>query len=85
MQGVPILASIAALRGLGAVVDFEADVAVFRSIDPWQAVELERSPAGHLLLDLVNLMKRPARPERTRGLQQLAAAQRAANAAENPE
>ena len=48
----PILLSIATLRSLGAVIDFEHDLAVFRHLDCQRAVPLERSNTGHQLLSL---------------------------------
>jgi len=48
----PILLSIAALRALGAIVDFEEDVMVLRNVDCHRLIELERSASGHQLLDL---------------------------------
>ena len=48
----PILLSIATLRALGAVLDFEADMVVFRNLDPGKVVALERSATGHQLLPL---------------------------------
>ena len=52
-QGVgPILLSVQSLRSLGAVIDFEHDLAIFRHLDPTRAVPLERSATGHQLLSL---------------------------------
>ena len=51
-EGVPLLASIAALRSLGAVIDFDTGVALFRKARNPRPVQLERAPSGHLLLDL---------------------------------
>ena len=48
----PLLFSVEALRSLGAVIDFQADLAVFRNLDPTQVVQLERSSTGHQLLPL---------------------------------
>lgn len=48
----PILFSIETLRSLGAVIDYENDLAVFRSLDPKKIIELERSCTGHQLLPL---------------------------------
>jgi hypothetical protein len=50
----PILFSIEtlSLRTLGAVVDYEHDLVVFRHLDPSRVVELERSCTGHQLLPL---------------------------------
>ena len=48
----PILFSIETLRALGAIIDFENDLAVFRHLDPKRIIELERSCTGHQLLPL---------------------------------
>ena len=48
----PLLFSIDALRSLGAVIDFEQDLAVFRRLDAHQVIKLERSNTGHQLLPL---------------------------------
>ena len=48
----PILLSVHSLRSLGAIIDFEQDLAVFRRLDPRRAVRLERSATGHQLLSL---------------------------------
>ena len=48
----PVLLSIEALRTMGAVVDYEADLAVFRKLDPTKIIQLERSSTGHQLLPL---------------------------------
>ena len=48
----PILLSVAALRNLGAVVDYSADLMVLRAVDPGRIIPLERSSTGHQLLDL---------------------------------
>ena len=48
----PLLFSIDALRSLGAVLDFEQDLAVFRHLDARQVIKLERSNPGHQLLPL---------------------------------
>ena len=48
----PILFSIEALRTLGAVIDYENDLAVFRHLDPNRVLCLERSSAGHQLLPM---------------------------------
>ena len=50
----PVLISIATLRSLGAIIDYEKDVAVFRKLDPTKLVKLERSAAGHQLLPLTD-------------------------------
>ena len=48
----PILLSVQSLRSLGAVIDFEHDLAIFRHLDATRAVPLERSATGHQLLSL---------------------------------
>lgn len=50
----PVLMSIDALRRLGAVIDFEADKAIFRKVDPQKVVTLERSAAGHQVMPLTD-------------------------------
>ena len=48
----PVLLSVQSLRRLGAMIDYEHDLAVFRNTDPYQVVKLERSTAGHHLMPL---------------------------------
>ena len=48
----PILLSVASLRALGAIIDFQEDLMVLRNIDSSRLIELERSASGHQLLDL---------------------------------
>ena len=48
----PILLSVHSLRQLGALVDFENDLAVFRHVDPTRVIQLERSSAGHQIMPL---------------------------------
>lgn len=48
----PILLSIHSLRKLGAVIDFEHDLAIFRHVDPSRMIHLERSSAGHQVMPL---------------------------------
>ena len=48
----PILLSIQTLRSLKAIIDFEADVAVFRALDPHRLVHLTRGSSGRQLLSL---------------------------------
>ena len=50
----PILFSIETLRSLGAVVDYENDLVVFRQLDPSKVIKLERSCTGHQLLPLTD-------------------------------
>ena len=48
----PILLSIDTLRRLGAVIDFQADLVVFRNLDSRRIVSLRRSRTGHQLLPM---------------------------------
>ena len=48
----PILMSIDTLRRVGAIIDFEADLAVFRNLDPGRILKLTRGKSGHQLLPL---------------------------------
>lgn len=48
----PILLSIHSLRALGAIVDFEQDLAIFRHVDDRKVLKLERTQAGHQVLPL---------------------------------
>ena len=48
----PILLSIDTLRALGATIDFESDIVVFRRLNSSRAVRLERSSSGHQLISL---------------------------------
>ena len=48
----PVLLSVHSLRQLGAVVDFENDMAIFRHVDPAKVVSFERSAAGHQIMPL---------------------------------
>ncbi|OLP90409.1 hypothetical protein AK812_SmicGene28023 [Symbiodinium microadriaticum] len=48
----PILLSIEALRRLGAVIDFEADLIAFRHLNDKKIVRLARGKSGHQLLPL---------------------------------
>ena len=50
----PILLSIHSLRKLGAVIAFESNYAVFRSVDPCKLIQLEQSAAGHQVLPLTD-------------------------------
>ena len=56
----PVLLSVATLRSLKAVIDFEQDLVVLRGLDPHRVVPLERSQAGHQLLDLTSDFYRKA-------------------------
>ena len=48
----PILLSISSLRALGALIDFERDLIVFRKVDPSRVIQARRSTTGHQLLPL---------------------------------
>lgn len=55
----PVLLSVATLRALKAVIDFEEDLIVFRGLNPRVAIQLQRSSSGHQLLPLTeNLSSR---------------------------
>ena len=74
-EGVPLLIGINVLRAAGAIVDFGRDLAIFGKLDAEQIVKLERSPAGHLLLSLVedllaNAIKEDAKGKPLRKFQQ---------------
>ena len=49
----PILFSVETLRSLGAVIDFENDLVVFRRLNQERIIQLEQSSSGHQLLPLV--------------------------------
>ena len=48
----PILLSIDTLRRLGAIIDFDADLVVFRKLNAGRIVRLARGRTGHQLLPL---------------------------------
>ena len=48
----PILLSVDTLRKLGAVIDFEADLAVFRRLNAHRVIRLARGRTGHQLIPL---------------------------------
>eukprot|EP00435_Cladocopium_sp_Y103_P035779 s2053_g9.t1 len=50
----PILVSIATLRQLGAVIDFEANLAVFRNLDAKKVVPLRQSASRHQMVSLTD-------------------------------
>ena len=52
-DGVPILLAVNALKRLGAIIDFENNVASFKKVDPNVLVHLESGGNGHLYLSLV--------------------------------
>ena len=51
-EGVLVQLFAKSLSALGAVINFETGHAVFRNLEPETVVQLERSPAGHLWMDL---------------------------------
>ena len=50
-NGAPILLSIAALRAMGAIIDFRRGLAHFSELHPSLVVQLEKTEGGHLLMD----------------------------------
>ena len=58
----PILVSIATLRSLKAIIDFENDLVVFRALDDQRVVPLTRSKAGHQLISLSDDLYKDALP-----------------------
>ena len=48
----PILFSIDSLRSLGAIIDFEPGLVVFRKLTDSKVIHVERSSTGHQLLPL---------------------------------
>ena len=50
----PILLSVATLRALGAIIDFEADLVTFRKINASKVLPVQRSASGHQLLPLAS-------------------------------
>ena len=48
--------SAKSLTALGAVINFETAHSIFRDLEPETVVQLERSPTGHLWLDLFERM-----------------------------
>lgn len=52
VPGQPVLLSIAALRSLGAVIDFENDEMILKKICPDRVVPLERTFGGHQVFPL---------------------------------
>ena len=55
-EGVPVLLSAKSLTALGAVINFETGQAIFRNLEPETVVQLDRSPTGHLWMDLFEQM-----------------------------
>ena len=62
----PILFSIETLRSVGAVIDFEHDLIVFRKLSDEHIIQLEPSSSGHQWLPLVNGWYRGSRKATTR-------------------
>ncbi|CAE6969386.1 RE2 [Symbiodinium sp. CCMP2592] len=50
----PVLLSVEALRNLGAIIDFKADLVAFRHLDVNRIIPLGRSKTGHQLLPLTD-------------------------------
>lgn len=48
----PVLLSIATLRALKAIIDFDSDLIVFRALDDMKMIQATQSQAGHQLLPL---------------------------------
>ncbi len=48
----PVLLSIATLRALKAIIDFDSDLVVFRALDDKKMIQATQSQAGHQLLPL---------------------------------
>jgi hypothetical protein len=48
----PVLLSIAALRSLGAVIDFSDDTCILKHIDASRVIQLERATSGHQVFPL---------------------------------
>ncbi len=60
---MPMLLSVSALAHLGTVLDFENGQAVFKKVAPDVSVQLGRTKAGHLLLDMSqDLVSKSAQP-----------------------
>ena len=62
----PILFSIETLRSVGAVIDFEHDLIVFRKLSDERIIQLERSSSGHQWLPLANGWYQGSRKATTR-------------------
>ena len=62
----PILFSIETLRSLGAIIDFEHDLIVFRKLSDERVIQLERSSSGHQLLPLTKDWYRESQKTSTR-------------------
>ena len=55
-KGVSVLVSAKSLSELGAVINFETSPAFIRNLEPENVVQRERSPTGHLWMDLSEQM-----------------------------
>ena len=55
-EKVLVLLSAKSLSALAAVINFETGQAVLRNLEPATVVQLERSPTGHLWMDLFEQM-----------------------------
>ncbi|CAE7246479.1 unnamed protein product [Symbiodinium necroappetens] len=58
----PILVSVATLRALGAIIDFEKDLLVLRKLVPTKLIHLQRSTTGHQLVNLTDDLFQDATP-----------------------
>ena len=52
--GQPVLLSIAALRALGAVIDFSEDEMILKRVDASRVIKLETTPGGHQVFPLTS-------------------------------
>ena len=50
----PVLLSVQSLKHLGATIDFEAGLAVFRKVAPDRIIRLEQTEAGHFVMPLTS-------------------------------
>lgn len=50
----PVLLSIAALRKLGAVIDFQEDQCILKHVNPQRVIKLERAASGHQVFPLTD-------------------------------
>ena len=55
-EGVLVLLSAKSLLALGTMINFETGHAIFRNLEPGTVVQLQRSPTGHLWMDLLEQM-----------------------------
>ena len=54
VPGQPVLLSIAALRSLGAVIDFSKDQMILTKVSPDRVINLERTGGGHQVFPLTS-------------------------------